>query len=257
MTAHDGFTLHDLVSYDAKHNEANGEGNRDGTDNNLSWNGGAEGPTDDPAILGLRDRQRRNVLVTLFLSQGVPMLCGGDEMGRTQQGNNNAYCQDNEIGWFDWKLDGRRRDLLAFTRRLIALRRAHPVLRRRQFFYGRKIQGSEVKDLTWFRPDGKELTEEDWKNPRTRCLGLRLSGDAIEEVDARGERILDDTFLILLNAHHEPIPFVAPAHRPGVRWEVLLDTRSPDGRRRRRPLKGGELYDLEGRCVALLRLEAR
>jgi len=257
VTAHDGFTLQDLVSYNEKHNEKNGEDNRDGTDNNLSWNCGAEGPTDDPPILTLRERRKRNFLATLLLSQGVPMLCGGDEIGRTQLGNNNAYCQDNEISWFDWKLDKRRRDLLAFTRFLIELRRQHPVLRRRQFFYGRRIRGSEVKDLAWFRPDGKEMIEEDWTNSQTRCLGLRLAGDAIEEVNAQGEPIRDDTLLILLNAHHEPVPFILPAHRPGVKWELVLDTRTAEGRRLHRPMKGGEVYELEARCVALLQLRGK
>ncbi len=254
VTAHDGFTLHDLVSYNTKHNEANGEESRDGTDDNRSWNCGAEGPTDDPTITGLRERQKRNFLATLFLSQGVPMLCGGDEIGRTQRGNNNAYCQDNEISWFDWKLDKRRRDLLTFARFLLALRHRHPVLRRRQFFYGRRIRGSEVKDLAWFRIDGKEMTEEDWTNPQTRCFGLRLAGDAIEEVDPDGRRIHDDTFLILLNAHHEALGFTLPAHRPGVKWEVVLDTRMPEGIRPHRPMKGGEAYDLEARSLSVLRL---
>ncbi|MBI4611071.1 MAG: glycogen debranching protein GlgX [Candidatus Rokubacteria bacterium] len=254
VTAHDGFTLHDLASYNQKHNEVNGEENQDGSDSNLSWNCGVEGPTDDPAIRALRERQKRNFLATLLLSQGVPMLCGGDEIGRTQQGNNNAYCQDNEISWFDWKLDRPRRELLEFVRSLIALRRRHPVLQRRQFFYGRRIRGSEVKDLSWFRPDGKEMTEEDWNNPHTRCLGLRLSGDGIEEVDARGNPIVDDTLLILLNAHHEPLPFVLPAHRRGVRWEPALDTGTVRGRRRQRSLRGGESCKLEGRSVAVLRL---
>jgi glycogen operon protein len=183
------------------------------------------------------------------------MLAGGDEIGRTQQGNNNAYCQDNELSWHDWNLDRARRDLLRFVRFLIGLRRRHPVLRRRQFFYGRRIHGSEVKDLAWFRPDGKEMTEEDWTNPHTRCFGLRLSGDAIEDVDARGRRIADDTFLIMLNAHHESVPFLLPAHRRGVRWEVVVDTRAADGRRKHAPLKGGEVYELEGRVLALLRLQ--
>jgi len=257
VTAHDGFTLHDLVSYNGKHNAANGEENRDGTDENLSWNCGAEGPADDPAITGLRERQKRNFLATLLLSQGVPMVCGGDEIERTQQGNNNAYCQDNGISWYDWRLDRTRRDLLAFTRRLVALRRQHPVLRRRQFLFGRRIRGSEVKDVSWFRSDGKEMTEECWRDPHTRCLGLRLAGDAIPEMDVQGDRIADDTFLILLNAHHDPQPFLLPAHRPGVRWEVVLDSRTPDGRRRHRLMKGGEAYDLDGRCLALLRLRAR
>ncbi len=257
VTAHDGFTLHDLVGYNEKHNERNGEENRDGQDHNLSWNCGVEGPTDDPTILTLRERQQRNFLAILLLSQGVPMLCGGDEIGRTQQGNNNAYCQDNEISWFDWRLDRRRRDLLAFTRLLIELRRRHPVLRRRQFFYGRRIRGSEVKDLAWFRLDGKELTEEDWTNLQTRCLGLRLAGDAIEEVDAQGNPIVDDTLLILLNAYHEPLSFTLPAHRTGVKWELVLDTRTPEGRRLHRPMKGGEAYQLEGRSLAVLHLRRK
>jgi len=257
VTAHDGFALHDLVSHNQKHNEANGEGNRDGSDNNLSWNCGVEGPTEEPQTLTLREQQERNFLATLLLSQGVPMVCGGDEIGRTQRGNSNAYCQDNEISWFDWRLDRRRQDLLAFFRTLVELRRRHPVLRRRQFFYGRRFQGSEVEDLAWFRPDGKEMTEESWRDPLARCIGLRLAGDAIEEVDARGERITDDTLLILLNAHHEPVPFILPAHRRGVRWEVILDTRTPHGGRRHRPLKGGEKYDLEGRCLAVFRLRRK
>jgi glycogen operon protein len=256
VTAHDGFTLNDLVSYDRKHNEANGEENRDGHDHNLSWNCGAEGPTDDPAVLALRQRQKRNFLATLLLSSGVPMLLGGDETGRTQQGNNNAYCQDNELSWHDWNLDGSRKALLGFTRRLIRLRRRHPVFRRRQFFYGRRLHGSEVKDLAWFRPDGKEMTEEDWNNPHTRCFGLRLAGAAIPEVDARGRPIVDATFLMLLNGHHESLPFVLPAHRRGVRWQAVVDTRSPDGRVERRPLRGGESYELEGRSLALLRLHS-
>ncbi|MBI4627872.1 MAG: glycogen debranching protein GlgX, partial [Candidatus Rokubacteria bacterium] len=256
VTAHDGFTLRDLISYNDKHNEANGEDNRDGSDHNLSWNCGVEGPSRDRAIAALRARQARNFLATLLLSQGVPMLCGGDEIGRTQRGNNNAYCQDHELSWFDWRLDQAQRDLLAFTRDLIALRRGHPVLHRRQFFHGRRIHGSEVKDLTWFRPDGKEMTEEDWQTAHTRCLGLRLAGDALEEVDASGERILDDTFLVLLNAHHESVPFVLPAHRRGVRWELVLDTRAAGGHPRRRLARGGASYALEARSLVLLRMRA-
>jgi glycogen operon protein len=257
ITAHDGFTLHDLVSYNEKHNEANNEGNRDGHNHNLSWNCGVEGPTEDAAVVALRERQKRNFLATLLFSQGVPMLCGGDELGRTQQGNNNAYCQDSELSWYDWKLDRRDRSLLEFTQRCIRLRRRHPALRRRQFFFGRRIHGSEVKDLTWFRPDGHEMAEEDWHNGLTRCLGLRIAGDALDEVDARGEPVRDETLLLLLNAFWEPVPFVLPAHKAGVRWEVLLDTRTPDGRRRSRPLRGGEAYDLEARTVTLFRLGAR
>ena len=253
VTAHDGFTLEDLVSYNDKHNEANGEDNRDGHDHNLSWNCGVEGSTDDAKILALRERQKRNFLATLLLAQGVPMLAAGDELGRTQKGNNNAYCQDNELSWLDWNLDGRRKALLDFTRRLIRLRRRHPVLRRRLFFYGRAIY-SDVKDLTWFRPDGREMTEEDWQNSGTRAFGLRLAGDANEEVDDRGERIVDDTFLILINGFWEPLSFVLPAHRSGVRWEPALDTRdaAPPGRGGAR--RGGQTYDMESRSLAVFRL---
>jgi glycogen operon protein len=253
VTAHDGFTLEDLVSYNHKHNEANGEDNRDGHDHNLSWNCGVEGPTEDGKVLALRERQKRNVLATLLLSQGVPMLSGGDELGRTQRGNNNAYAQDNELSWYDWSLDARRRARLGFTRRLIALRRAHPVLRRRQFFYGRAIY-SDVKDLTWFRPDGREMAAADWQNPGTRAFGLRLAGDAIDEVDAHGERITDDTFLILVNGFWEPVPFVLPAHKRGVRWVPLLDTRDAEPPRRPRPRRGGTTHELESRSLAVFRL---
>jgi glycogen operon protein len=255
VTAHDGFTLADLVSYNDKHNEANGEENHDGHDHNLSWNCGVEGPTDDSAVLALRARQQRNFLATLILSQGVPMLQAGDEIGRTQHGNNNAYCQDNETSWLDWKLDRPRQELLEFTQFLIQCFHRHPVLRRRRFFQGRQIHGSEVKDLAWFRPDGKELSGEDWHTWFARCLGLRLAGDAIEEVDTRGNRIVDDTLLILLNAHHEPLPFVLPAHKPGLRWELILDTRDPLPKPRIQLVRGGRSYDLEARSLALFRLQ--
>ncbi|MBI1998319.1 MAG: glycogen debranching protein GlgX [Deltaproteobacteria bacterium] len=254
VTAHDGFTQRDLVSYNKKHNEANGEDNRDGHNENLSWNCGVEGDTDDAAVLALRDRQVRNFLATLILSQGVPMLLAGDEIGRTQRGNNNAYCQDNEISWLDWNLDRSRRELLEFTRFLIRLFHRHPVLRRRHFFQGRKIRGSEVKDLAWFRPDGKEMTDDDWNNPESRSFGLRLAGDAIEEVDARGNRIVDDTLLILLNARHEPVPFVLPAHRRKLLWRVALDTKEPAVSRGQRQMRGGETYELEARSLVLLLL---
>src|SRR5688572_6114284 len=167
------------------------------------------------------------------------MLCAGAEIGRTQQGNNNAYCQDGELSWIDWRLDGGRRALLEFTRTLVEIRARHPVFRRRRFFQGRQIRGSEIRDLTWFRPDGTPMTEDDWVNPGTRCLGLRLAGDAINEVDVDGNRILDDTFLVLLNAHHEPLEFVLPAHRSGVRWHVLVDTRAPEPPRRVHRWRGG------------------
>src|SRR5256886_2284442 len=205
ITSHDGYTLNDLVSYNDKHNEANGDENRDGDNHNRSWNCGVEGPTNELKIDILRRQQQRNFLTMLFLAQGVPMLLAGDEFGRTQRGNNNAYCQDNEISWVDWNWDRPRRELLEFTRLLIQLFHQHPVLRRSHFFQGRKIRGSEVKDLAWFRPDGKEMTDEDWANPEMRSFGLRLAGDAIEEVDGRGNRVADDTLLILLNAHHETV----------------------------------------------------
>ncbi len=223
VTAHDGFTLHDLVSYDRKHNEANLEENRDGADDNHSWNSGAEGPTEDRAVLALREKQKRNFLATLFFSQGVPMLLGGDEMGRTQGGNNNAYCQDNEISWVHWDLDPARRDLLDFTRRVIALRQEHPVLRRRTFFQGRPLRGGGVKDLVWLEPSGKEMTDEAWSSGYARCLGALLRGDAIDEVDEDGNAVHGDTLLLLLNAHHAPRVFTLP-ELPGFRWEGLLDT---------------------------------
>jgi glycogen operon protein len=254
VTAHDGFTLHDLVSYNDKHNEANGEDNRDGHDHNLSWNCGVEGPTDDPAILTLRERQKRNVLATLLLSQGVPMLLYGDESGRTQRGNNNAYCQDNELAWANWSLDDTGQALLEFTRALIGLRKAHPVFRRRRFFQGRRIRGSDMKDLAWFRPDGKPMTEEDWTSPLTRCLGFQLTGTAIDETDAEGRPIVDDTFLVLLNAYHERVDFVLPGHEQGAAWEVVLDTRDGEVPRDGRSCRGGEACQMEARSLMLLRL---
>jgi glycogen operon protein len=224
VTAHDGFTLADLVSYNEKHNEANGEDNRDGADDNESWNCGVEGPIDDPTILHLRDRQVRNFLATLLLSQGVPMLCGGDELGRTQQGNNNAYCQDNALSWLNWEMDERQRALLDFTARLIQLRLAHPVLHRRTFFQGRRIHGSEVKDITWLRADGGEMTDADWESGELRALGMRLSGDALTERDERGQLVTDDTVLLVLNADHEPAGFTLPPASEHGQWQVLVDT---------------------------------
>jgi isoamylase len=199
-------------------------------------------------------------LATLLLSQGVPMICGGDEIGRTQRGNNNAYCQDNELSWYDWKLDRSSRELFAFVQQLIALRREHPVLRRRRFFQGRRIWGSQVKDLAWFRPDGKEMTDEDWNKGYVRCLGLRLAGDAIEEKDEKGRRIIGDTILILLNAHHESLPFTMPAHKRGVRWEFLLETAVqtvPEEPKSILFRKGGDRIDLAARSLAVFRLRGQ
>ena len=254
VTAHDGFTLADLVSYEAKHNLANGEDNRDGTDDNSSWNCGVEGPTADPKIVALRERQMRNFLATLFLSQGIPMLLAGDEIGRTQRGNNNAYCQDNELSWLAWPPAETGRRLMDFTRRLIRLKHENPVFHRRTFFQGRRIQGSAVKDLAWLRSDGQEMTDEEWPDSGSRSLGLRLSGDAIEEVDDMGEPIVGDTFLILLNAHHEPVPFVLPAHEARALWEPVLDTCDWDGAADRPAQRTGDHYRLEGRSLAVLRL---
>ncbi|HEV8329679.1 MAG TPA: glycogen debranching protein GlgX [Nitrospiraceae bacterium] len=258
VTAHDGFTLQDLVSYNQKRNEANRDDNHDGTDDNLSWNCGVDGPTAKLSIVALRERQKRNMLATLLLSQGVPMICGGDEMGRTQHGNNNAYCQDNEISWVDWNLSKPQQALLAFTKSLIALRQQHPVFRRRRFFQGRRIRGAEVKDISWLRPDGKEMTDEDWAKGYVRCLGVRLDGHAIEEKDSKGKPLLDETFLILLNAHHEPRPFTLPAHKRGVRWQPVLETAiSHVNQKQVTLLKGGFQYDLEARSLAVLRLRPK
>jgi isoamylase len=254
VTAHDGFTLNDLVSYNQKHNEANQEENRDGSDDNMSWNCGVEGPTDDPAIIELRERQKRNMLVTLLLSQGVPMICGGDEIGRTQRGNNNAYCQDNDVSWHDWKPTRASQALLTFTKQVLALRCQHPVFRRRRFFQGSRIHGSEVKDISWFRPDGKEMTEEEWSTGSVPCLGMRLAGDAIREVDYNGRPIVDDTFLVLLNAHHESLSFLLPAHKRGVRWEIVLDTAEPNEPRKMRVFKGGDAFELSARSLVIHRL---
>jgi isoamylase len=225
VTAHDGFTLADLVSYNEKHNEANGEDNKDGESYNRSWNCGVEGPTDDPEILTLRDRQRRNLLATLLLSQGVPMISGGDEIGRTQWGNNNAYCQDNELSWYDW---GRRdNDLLGFVARLIRLRRDHPVFRRRRWFQGRSIRGEQLTDIAWFKPDGGQMTDEDWRNGYARSLAVFLNGEDLGAPDPRGRRPRDDSFFLLLNAHDQPLRFTLPRGPYGRRWMRILDTADP------------------------------
>jgi glycogen operon protein len=255
VVAHDGFTLRDLVSYDQKHNEANLEDNKDGSDDNQSWNCGVEGPTDDPAVHELRARQQRNMLATLLLSQGVPMICGGDEIGRTQQGNNNAYCQDNDISWFNWDISTTEQALFAFTSALIMLRAAHPVFRRRQFFQGRSIYGADIKDLSWFRPDGEEMTEDDWNQGYVRCLGVRLAGDRIEEKDHLGNPIHDDTFLLLINAHHEPIRFTLPPHPANVQWQLVLDTVQDVVPALAPLMPEGNHYDLQARSLALMQVE--
>jgi glycogen operon protein len=230
VTCHDGFSLNDLVSYNHKHNEENGEGNRDGTDDNRSWNCGAEGPTADPAVNALRARQKRNFLVTLFLSQGVPMLLAGDEIGRTQGGNNNAYCQDNEVSWLDWSLADTEQDLLQFTETLASLRRDHPVFRRRRFFLGRPdAPGDDTSDITWLTPSGEEMTRADWGAGYAQSLAVLLNGEAISEPDPRGGRIIDAKFLLLFNSHSDPLTFILPEASVAPGWEVVIDTGSGTG----------------------------
>jgi isoamylase len=255
ITAHDGFTLADLVSYNQKHNEANGENNQDGENENLSWNCGVEGPATDRPVLELRARQRRNLLATLMFSVGVPMISGGDEIGRTQRGNNNAYCQDNEISWIHWEFTPEQGEFFDFTRRLIRIWKDHPVLRRRKFFQGRRIRGAEVLDIAWLDPSGREMTDETWNSPDVRCLGVRLNGDAIDEVDERGEPIVGDTLVLMLNASDEPIPFVLPPTTPLERWETLIDTADPWIPSRR--LRSGDRYELQARSMAVLKLNCR
>ncbi len=249
VTCHDGFTLADLVSYSQKHNEDNGEDNRDGNDNNLSFNCGAEGPTEDPEIRGLRAKHQRNFLATLLLSQGTPMISHGDERGRTQHGNNNGYCQDNALSWLDWQLDDERRDLLDFTKKLTALRRAHPVLRRATFFKGRPLRGSQISDILWFRHDGADMSDEDWANSETRSLGVFLAGEGMDETDGDGNPLIDDDFLLLVNSHSEPIDFSLPFEKDDRQWELLLDT-SNDHAKERRP--GGEKTTLAAASSKLL-----
>jgi isoamylase len=251
VTAHDGFTLNDLVSYNEKHNEANREENRDGTDDNRSWNCGVEGPTDDPAVHELRRRQQRNFLATLFLSQGVPMLLGGDELARTQDGNNNAWCQDNELSWFDWELDDDKRELLDFTRRLIYMRRHHPAFRRRFFLQGTSVTGSGLPDVWWFRPDGRRMTRRDWENGEVRWLGMFLNGDELHETTSRGEPIGDESFLALFNAHYEPVTFQLPARRFGARWKLELSTADPHAEEG--SFAARDPVEVESRSLLLLR----
>jgi isoamylase len=222
ITAHDGFTLRDLVSYNDKHNEANGEDNRDGENHNRSWNCGVEGPTVDPAVKGMRARQQRNFLTTLLLSQGVPMLLGGDEIGRTQRGNNNAYCQDNTISWYDWT--NADPALLQFTRSLLRLRQRHPVFCRRRWFHGRPIHGSGVSDIGWFTPGAVEMSEEDWHAGFAKSLGVFLNGDAIPDPNERGERVVGQSFYVMFNADHEAVGFKLPEQKWGRRWTEVLNT---------------------------------
>jgi len=252
VACHDGFTLHDLVSYNEKHNEANGEANHDGESHNNSWNCGVEGPTTDPAVLALRARQARNLLATVFLSQGVPMLYAGDEIGRTQRGNNNAYCQDNDISWVQWDLSDAQRELLEFARYMIHLLKSQPVLQRRRFFQGRSIRGGGIKDITWFEPGGAEMSDAVWNSDHVRHLGVRLVGTEIEETDEHGQPVEGDTLFLMFSAHPEPIRFALPGHEPGQRWERLLDTSQAGWSRR--AVQHGAHYSLTGRSVAAFRI---
>lgn len=243
VTAHDGFTLHDLVSYNEKHNEANGEDNRDGHNDNRSWNCGVEGPTDDPDVNRLRERQKRNFLATLFLSQGTPMLVMGDECGRTQQGNNNAYSQDNELSWFDWEWDARRQALFDFTRSLLALRRNQPLLRRRKFY--------RQDEIAWIRPDGRHMTDRNWRDGITRCLGLLIYGHKVDEQDENGQAISDDRLLLLFNAYWDTVPFKLPKYGRQKAWEVILNTSDEAFEPGKVP--AGSIFELPGRSVVALR----
>jgi isoamylase len=253
VTAHDGFTLNDLVSYNEKHNEANGEDSRDGSNDNYSWNMGVEGPTDDPKINEMRERQKRNFLATLFLSQGVPMLSGGVEISRTQHGNNNAYCQDNETTWFDWNLDERKQALLEFTSALIKFRGDHPNLHRRKFFQDRSIRHAEDADVLWLRPDGKLMTDDEWDQGWQRCIGVFLNGHTLGDVNLNAQPVVDDDFLLLLNCHYEPVDFSIPELESDRNWEFVFDTRDAAFSEPGKLARAGESLTLVERSLVLLR----
>ncbi|MGH3975043.1 MAG: glycogen debranching protein GlgX, partial [Pseudonocardiaceae bacterium] len=260
VTAHDGFTLTDLVSYNDKHNEANGEDNQDGESHNRSWNHGVEGPTEDGNIVALRERQKRNLLATLMLSQGVPMIAHGDELGRSQDGNNNVYCQDNEISWIDWK-DARVHEVMTdFTAALARLRAAHPVFRRRRFYQGSPIRESSIEDIAWLRPDGQQMSDEDWNVGSAMAVAVFLNGQGIPERDALGERITDDSFLLLINAHHQSIMFTLPDQTYGRIWEIVVDTADPllaKARRRQSYAKPDARLRVAARALLVLRCRLR
>lgn len=248
ITAHDGFTLNDLVSYNEKHNEANGEDNNDGESNNRSWNCGAEGPTEDKAVNEMRERQKRNLLTTMFLSQGVPMLVAGDELSRTQNGNNNAYCQDNEISWLNWdKID---HDLLDFTRKLIQLRKDHPVFKRRKWFQGQPIKGKGLEDIAWFLPDGTEMSDENWNHDFAKSLGVFLNGRGIHHLGPKGEAIIDSNFYVIFNAHDQPLDYILPEKIYSKEWTKVLDT--CDNKAEEQTLHESEKISVQGRSIVLL-----
>jgi glycogen operon protein len=253
VTAHDGFTMRDLVTYNEKHNEANQEGGRDGTDDNRSWNCGVEGETDDPEINALRRRQQRNMLTTLILSQGTPMLLGGDEIGRTQHGSNNAWCQDNEISWYSWTQEEDQPEQLAFTKRLIALRRDHPVFRRQEFLRGRDPEGDTLPDVWWFRPDGHRMTKREWDDPECRLLGVFLNGDAIADRTQRGEPLQDDSFVLLINAHHEDATFTLPSAAYGETWTQDLCTVDAEMEPGTGEYAARSEFHVSARAIAILR----
>src|SRR5579864_4721284 len=253
VTAHDGFTLQDLVSYNEKHNEDNGEDSRDGSNDNRSWNCGVEGPAAEPAIRRLRTQQKRNLIATLLLSQGVPMVLAGDEFGRTQMGNNNAYCQDTELSWLDWELDKEQEEFLEFVARMISLRRRHAVFSRRRFLQANAINAEGLKEIVWLTPEGTEMTETEWNQHFARCLGVYLAGAAIERSDKRGRPVTDNNFMLLFNAHHEAIPFVLPQFLTDKAWWTVLDTSADSLPFEQRRHEAGTLYPLQGRSLALLR----
>jgi isoamylase len=253
VVAHDGFTLNDLVSYNEKHNEANGEDNQDGESYNRSWNCGVEGPTDDPEIMELRHRQMRNIMATLMLSQGTPMVAHGDEIGRTQQGNNNVYCQDSELSWMDWSLVDKNSDQLAFTRKVTALRKRHPVFRRRRFFEGRPIRSADqVREIAWLTPSGDEMTAEDWDSDFGKCIAVFLNGEALPEPNSRGERVVDDSFLLCFNAHDHEVDFVIPHDDYATEWTAELDTTDPTGEVKLVVIDGDRV-SLPGRALLVFR----
>jgi isoamylase len=252
VTSHDGFTLQDLVSYSEKHNEANGENNTDGENFNDSWNCGVEGPTDNPEIVALRERQKRNLIATLLLSQGVPMLCGGDELSRTQKGNNNAYCQDNEISWYPWTTTAEGRDFLRFIRYLVRLREKFSILRRRRFFHGRAIRGQDIKDLAWYGPDGKEMDESAWNAHFVRCLGFHLVETETEEMERNGDFVENENLFVMLNAHHEALQFKLPKHAKGEFWQRLLDTSESEWAQVER--LRDHSYRIQGRSVVMFHI---
>jgi len=254
VTAHDGFTMHDLVSYNDKHNDANGEGGNDGESHNSSWNCGVEGDTDDLEVVALREQQKRNFLTTLFLSQGVPMLLHGDELGRTQDGNNNVYAQDSEIAWVDWERAKDYEVLTEFVARLAELRKEHPVFRRRRHFRGRPVRGSAIEDIGWYTPAGEEMSDDDWDSGFAKSVTVFLNGDGIREPDPRGERVTDDSFFLIFNGHHEAIDFTLPDLGAGERWQVEIDTAAPMlGDVEDRTVKTGEPVEVEARSVQVLR----